>query len=142
MAINITSIIGSNVGSFVDQLIARFKADPTVALEKSTELQEMQMQLQGKLIDQITAQIEVDKVEAASNSMFVAGWRPWAGWICSTSLLIPAVVYLIQAIVMLAHGKYDVPPPNTTDLSMTLMGLLGLGGMRSWDKNNGTGNGH
>jgi hypothetical protein len=150
MAIDLTSIIGANVGQFVNDIIARFKADPTIALEKSSELQLMQMQLQGKLIDQITAQVqgqlEINKQEATSTSWFVSGWRPFVGWILGAALaydlvLQPFVMFLLAAFHWHA-GTTPLPTLDSTQVSELLIPLLGLGTMRTVEKIQGAASNH
>lgn len=74
------------------------------------------------------SQIEVNKTEAAHKSLFVAGWRPAIGWICGISLLYSTMLSPILGIWL------TVPPVNDELLSTVLMGMLGLGAMRSFEK--------
>ena len=79
------------------------------------------------------AQIELNKVEAAHRTMFVAGWRPAVGWICATGL---AFVFLINPIIQWTTG--EAGPDLPTDIVFELMlGLLGLGGLRTYEKLSG-----
>ena len=79
------------------------------------------------------AQIELNKVEAAHRTMFVAGWRPAVGWICATGL---AFVFLINPIIQWTTGQAG--PDLPTDIVFELMlGLLGLGGLRTYEKLSG-----
>lgn len=83
-------------------------------------------------------QNEVNKQEAASSSIFVAGWRPMIGWICAMALgyqylIIPFATWGIAAahLVMPAFPKLD-------DTMWQLMfGMLGMGGLRSFEKMKG-----
>lgn len=102
-------------------------------------------------IQQVIGQIEVDKVEAASNSKFVAGWRPWIGWVCGSGMAYmyvvqPFLVTLIAVIQCVArHQPFDKSMLPILDLSQmwpALLAMLGMGAMRSYDKAQGTGNGH
>ena len=76
-------------------------------------------------------QLEVNKTEAAHKSLFVAGWRPAIGWICGLSLLYSTMLSPILGI------WFIVPPVNDELLSTVLMGMLGLGAMRSFEKYKG-----
>ena len=80
MAFDLSSIIGGSVGDAFKKIMSVFKVDPTVALEKQTELAEIQLQLQGKLQDAISNEIsqsaEVIKAEAASQSWLPRNVRP------------------------------------------------------------------
>jgi|TARA_R110001592_G_scaffold119656_1_gene322995 hypothetical protein len=81
------------------------------------------------------AQIEVNKVEAASRSLFVSGWRPCVGWVCAAAL---AYTYVLQPmfIFILAQTGHlvEMPALDIAGLMPILMGLLGLGGLRSYEK--------
>jgi hypothetical protein len=73
-------------------------------------------------------QLEVNKTEAAHKSLFVAGWRPFIGWVTGIGLLYSVLISPILAIWL-------VMPAIDSDLLMpTLGGMLGLGAMRSYEK--------
>ena len=92
---------------------------------------EMKMQLHNANL----AQIEVNKAEATHKSMFVAGWRPACGWICSIALLYHFVLQPIIVFILSAAGySYDLPSFDMSSLMTVLMGMLGLGGLRSFEK--------
>lgn len=74
------------------------------------------------------AQIEVNKVQAAHKSLFVAGGRPAIMWICAVGLLYNVLLHPLLDI------WYEMPEVNTDVLMPVLMGLLGLGGMRTVEK--------
>jgi roadblock/LC7 domain-containing protein len=77
---------------------------------------------------QMSAQIEVNKVEASHKSLFVAGWRPAIGWICGLALLYSTIVSPILGI------WFTVPAVDTSLLTTVLMGMLGLGTLRTVEK--------
>jgi hypothetical protein len=87
-----------------------------------------------------TGQMEVNKVEAASSSLFVAGPRPFIMWICGVALGYAAILEpigrFIDTVVYQYHGAF--PVIDTTITMQLLLGLLGLGAMRSYDKKQGT----
>ena len=87
----------------------------------------------------LTAQIEVNKVEAASGSFFAGGWRPAAGWVCSAALFYQFVLSPIGVWVAEIAG-HPIPPPPSLDhmLWELLFGMLGIGTLRSIDKRLGT----
>lgn len=100
------------------------------------------LQVQGEL-QQVIAQIDVDKTEAASNSMFVAGWRPAVGWICGLGIGCDVIVRPLLSWVSTVFGHpLTLPPLDLSTLMPLLLGMLGLGAMRSWDKTQGAANGH
>ena len=101
-------------------------------------------QIAAQVHAQTMAQIEVNKVEAASSSLFVAGWRPFVGWCCGASyaytfVVQPFLIFLLTA----AQVHVDIaqlPVLDMGELGVVLFGMLGLGAMRSWEKVKG-GNG-
>ena len=81
------------------------------------------------------AQIEVNKIEAGSSSLFKSGWRPFVGWVCAFALSYHFVLQPMMAFGLTAAGYSIVLPEfDMTTLTTVLMGLLGLGGMRSFEK--------
>jgi Holin of 3TMs, for gene-transfer release len=75
-----------------------------------------------------TAQTDINKIEAASTSWWVAGWRPYIGWICGTGLAMSAIVGpLFTWITMLMGHQITFPIPTDPLLQSTLAGLLGMG---------------
>ena len=77
------------------------------------------------------AQIKVNEVQAAHKSLFVAGSRPAIMWICALGLLYAVFLHPILDI------WFSMPNVNTEVLLPVMMGLLGLGGMRSFEKAKG-----
>lgn len=78
----------------------------------------------------LLAQLEINKAEAATGSLFIGGWRPCIGWICALGLLYNTIIVNIAGIWV------DVPEVDTTLLVPVMMGMLGLGAMRSYEKVN------
>lgn len=81
--------------------------------------------------EQVMAQIEVNKAEAAHKSLFVAGWRPAIGWICGFALLYSTIISPVIGIWV------EVPEIDTSLLTSTMLGMLGLGAMRTFEKTKG-----
>lgn len=85
------------------------------------------------------AQIEVNKAEAASGSVFKGGWRPFIGWVCGGAFAYHFVLQPIIVFAVLTAGV-DLPPLPEFDMAslMTvMMGMLGLGGLRTYEKQKG-----
>jgi hypothetical protein len=91
--------------------------------------------IKGKELDPqrlIELQSEINKPEAQHRSLFVAGWRPFIGWICGFALLYN---FIIRDLAIWAFGIESVPAPLQMEHLMTvLLGMLGLGGMRTFEK--------
>lgn len=121
----------------------KFIPDPQAKARAVLELEKLhaagdseKLQAQVQLI---LAQTDINKVEAASSSVFVAGWRPFIGWVCGFALAYdfiaePFLRYLAQ-VVFSYTGTF--PIINTDALSTILMGMLGLGAMRTIEKMGG-----
>tara|TARA_R100000900_G_scaffold131667_1_gene107919 strand:- start:6910 stop:7293 length:384 start_codon:yes stop_codon:yes gene_type:complete len=76
----------------------------------------------------LKGQLEINKAEATHKSLFVAGWRPCIGWVCALGLFYNVILANIIGIWI------DVPEVDTTLLVPVMMGMLGLGAMRSYEK--------
>ena len=91
---------------------------------------------QAQLIQEINkAQIEVNKIEAGQTNVFVSGWRPFIGWTCGIALCYHFVLQPFLMFVFFAIGKpMELPVFDMTTLTTVLMGMLGLGGLRTYEK--------
>ena len=84
----------------------------------------------------MVGQMDINKEEAKSHSLFVAGWRPFIGWSCGASLLYVSIIEPIARFVALSNGYTGEFPVIDTSITMqVLVGMLGIAGMRSFDKN-------
>jgi len=90
----------------------------------------------AQLIQEINkAQIEVNKVEAGSSSLFVSGWRPFVGWTCGVALCYHFVLQPFLMFILSSTGNpMELPVFDMTTLTTVLMGMLGLGGLRTYEK--------
>lgn len=86
--------------------------------------------------ERMGGQVEINKIEAASGSLFVSGGRPFVVWVCAFALAYAAVIEPIARFVATVIFAYAGPfPVIDTDLTMqVLLGLLGLGAYRSVEK--------
>ena len=113
------------------KLIDRLWPDPAQAAQAKLEL--LKMQQTGEL-----AQVAVNTEEAKNPSLFVSGWRPFIGWCCGAAcawnwLGLP----LVGFICSLFGYKLGIAPADISDMMPILMGMLGLGGLRTFEKMNG-----
>lgn len=76
------------------------------------------------------AQIELNKVEASHRTIFVAGWRPAVGWICAAGL---AFTFIVNPIIQWTTGQAGPALPTNVIFEL-ILGLLGLGGLRTYEK--------
>ena len=82
-----------------------------------------------------TGQQEVNKVEAASTSLFVAGWRPFIGWVCGAAFAFKFIGGPLAVVLMsMAGHPITLPEFDFTEMSTVLLGMLGLGGLRTIEK--------
>lgn len=84
-------------------------------------------------------QIEINKAEASHRSVFVAGWRPFVGWTCGVALAWHFVLAPLTIFVC-TYAGVELPELPTFDMSSlltVLMGMLGLGGLRTFEKTKG-----
>lgn len=85
------------------------------------------------------AQIEVNKTEAQSRNIFVAGWRPFVGWTCGIAL---AWHFVGLPVTLFMTSMFQVETPPLPEFEMeslmtVLLGMLGLGGLRTFEKTKG-----
>ena len=83
----------------------------------------------------LQAQLEINKAEAEHKSLFVAGWRPFIGWICGLSIFWAFLGQPILGWLMVANGIEALPPAIATDrLFELVLAMLGIGGLRTFEK--------
>ena len=82
------------------------------------------------------AQIDLNKAEASSDSVFKGGWRPAIGWICGLALFWSFILqpFLVFFLVVFGIDLAPLPELKTNDLMPILLGMLGLGGLRTYEK--------
>jgi holin (3TMs family) len=125
----------TTIVSIGEKLIERFIPDPKAKAEALQKLAEMQ---QSGDLQVIANQVELDKLDAASTDKFQSRWRPFIGWVCGSALAIQlAVGPLIVWGTTLAGHPVPLPIMQTELLTTLLVGMLGLGGMRTVEKLNG-----
>ena len=118
-----------DVGS---KVIDRVWPDPAQAASAKLEL--MKLQQSGELA-QIAGQMDINKVEAANPSVFVSGWRPGIGWVCGAGFAVQFVVGPLAEWGSALYGHpVKFPQMDTGTMMPLLLGMLGLGGLRTAEK--------
>jgi hypothetical protein len=119
-----------------NKLIDHFFPDANQAAAAKLELVKMQ---QNGDLQVMASQMEINKIEAQNPSLFVSGWRPFVGWVCGISLTYAAIIDPVSRFLATVIFKYNgaFPVIDTTLTLQILLGLLGLAGMRSWEKKEG-----
>jgi hypothetical protein len=82
-----------------------------------------------------TAQIAVNREEASSHSIFVAGWRPFCGWVCTLGLATNFLFIPVCNFVLTLNQSYvTIPALDLSEMMPVLLGMLGLGSLRTYEK--------
>ena len=139
----VTAIFG-----VAEKVLERVWPDPAQkaeALQKMAELKQSgELSFLNADIALMSGQIETNKLEAQHGGLFKGGWRPFVGWVCGVALaykfvVMPLIVSTVQ-IVAFYSGAEEIfpvdmlPELNWQALSVILMGMLGLGTMRTYEK--------
>jgi len=110
----------------VSSILDKIFPDKTEADKAKAKLLELQMN--GEL-QQVMGQIDINKVEASHQNLFVSGWRPSVGWVCSAAL---AYEYIVRPL-LITFGL-NAAPIEVDTLNTLLFALLGVAGLRTIDK--------
>ena len=114
------------------KVIDRVWPDPTQAAQAKLEL--FKLQQSGELT-QIAGQLEINKAEASNPNLFVSGWRPAIGWVCAFALFYQYLAKPLGEGIAASLG-HPLPtlPGLDENLWQLLLGMLGLGGLRTFEK--------
>lgn len=127
MAIPLAALATAVVG-----VLDKILPDTNAANEAKAKL--LELQLSGDLNNSL-AQIGVNTEEAKSQNLFVAGWRPWIGWVCGMAL---CMQYLVRPMVQWVTALIGYPIPELPGIDDNLwelmLGMLGLGSLRTYEK--------
>jgi len=129
--IDVGSVL-TGIGTLAKDIRSAITGEISPEQKSAIEMKLLEIENQGLL-----AQTEINKVEAANASVFVSGWRPAVGWCCVLGL---AYSFLIQPLCTWGAAIAKFPAPPALDMSVLfqlLVGMLGLAGMRSWEKKEG-----
>ncbi len=115
----------------IEQLISHIP-DPTKRERAKAEAEATLLTLLGA---QQQGQVEINKIEAGSSHLFVAGWRPFIGWVCGVALAYTYIVTPFWAwILTLYYPDKTMPVLPTDNLFELVLAMLGLGGLRTFEK--------
>jgi len=119
----------TTVGGIINKFVPDRDAQVKIQAELSMKLMDMEAAMSK-------AQTDVNAAEAQNSNLFVSGWRPCVGWVCALAF---AWQFVGQPLFSFAYALwYHAPAPVValqSDALMTvLIGMLGLGGYRSWEK--------
>lgn len=118
------------IGSVIDKIFP----DKTEAEKAKLKMIEMAQAGEFKAIDadleMARNQTEINKVESGHMNIFVAGWRPFIGWVCGVAMVYQ---YLLRPL-LIGIGGYSALPGLDSTLWEILAGMLGIAGLRTWEK--------
>ena len=127
----LTKLLGGDLVKSVGGIIDSLHTSQEEKDNAKIKLQALENELKTK-------QIDVNKVEAGHRSIFVAGWRPFLGWVSGISV---AFVYLFQPFIVMVlkifGSDIELPTLDLSQLMPLILGMLGLGGLRSFEKARG-----
>jgi hypothetical protein len=126
------------VGPLVDKFVDR--------IPNGNERARAKEQLEQGLVDAanqvMLAQTEINKAEAAHKSIFVAGWRPFIGWVCGVGIAWSMVAQPVVQWAIVAWGDgSDLPVIDTSYLMELVTAMLGMSGLRTFEKLKGVNRG-
>jgi|SRR3989304_86535 len=118
----------------IEQAIAGMTPADMIRLKELDNQFKIEMAKNGIQID--LAQIGVNVEEAKSTRLFIAGWRPFVGWVCGFALLYAAIIEPITRFIARVAFRYegDFPVVEIAVTLPVLLGMLGLGAMRTTEK--------
>jgi len=140
MAIDPVTAVLDIGGKLIDRLWPNPAERDAAKLALYKAQQEGQFKEQEQIFELAKGQIEVNKAEATNSSIFVSGWRPGVGWTCVFGL---AYSFVAQPLLAWGSNIWVIPVPPELDMGtlITLLGgMLGLGGLRTYEKTQGIAN--
>lgn len=129
--------------AMLDTVIQRIWPDPEKQMQAQIELLKLQQTAEFKQLEAdiqlAVGQMSTNSEEAKNQSVFVAGWRPFIGWVCGTGFAVQFVVgpFASWGSALLGH-PIDFPKLDLSDMLPILFGMLGLGAYRTYEKVKGT----
>jgi len=115
-------------------LIDRVFPDKEAA--RAAEAEFLKLAMDGEL-KQTIAQLEINAREAQHTSIWVAGWRPYFGWVGGTAFAYVGILKPLLTWLGMIHGWPALPDIDTEFLWVVVSGLLGIGGLRTYEKKQG-----
>jgi hypothetical protein len=134
-------VIADAIAALVGKVIDRVWPDPAQKAQAALELAKMQQEAEFKELDanlQVAiAQIQTNTAEAQSGDKFASRWRPFIGWTCGMAFCWNYIGLSVARFVMTASGHpVELSPADMSEMMPVLLGMLGLGGLRTYEKVN------
>lgn len=133
------TIIATAAIPLIKEIFDKFIPDPIQKAQAALELAQLQQQADFKQIDTQAAvdksQSDVNAIEAASPNIFVSGWRPFVGWVCGAGFAYQIILEPLLKFMWAASGHPVLLPSfDSVLLGEVMCGMLGMGGMRTFEK--------
>jgi hypothetical protein len=127
------------IAEVINTVLKRVLPAEKMSEEERAKLEaQVMLELSKQDFQSLMSQVEVNKIEAANPNWFVAGWRPACGWVGATALAYHYVIQPLASFILVAffHSPFgkDLPVFDMESLMTILLGMLGLGSMRSFEK--------
>lgn len=108
--------------------------------ERARAQEAIEIQMLNAMTGLVEGQLRINEQEAKHSSIFVAGWRPWIGWVCGFGLAWSFIVapLLTWGIFVAGVDVVGLPELDTGPLMSLVLGMLGMGGLRTYEKKLGT----
>lgn len=128
-----TSIVGALIAP-VTGLISEAIEDKDKAAQLAFEISTLAA---NQAHAEVLAQLAVNQAEASSGSMWVGGWRPGCGWVCVAAMALNFIIIPMFGPVIEAYTAVSMAPLAMGEMMPILLGMLGLGTMRTFEKQQG-----
>jgi len=132
-------MIGDLVAGLLGKVLDRAWPDPTAKAAAAQAIAELQQAGEFKRLDvelaQLQMQADINKAEAASGDPFASRWRPFIGWVCGVGFAWNFIGLPVARLLCdIAGQPISITPADMTEMMPVLLGLLGLGGLRTYEK--------
>ncbi|GAA6170251.1 3TM-type holin [Sessilibacter corallicola] len=126
------NILAPMLGPIINKLVDRIPDENA----RATAKEEFEKELLNAVTAASQSQTKINEIEAAHSSVFVAGWRPFIGWVCGVGIL---WAFIVQPIVVWVDVNFDtglthLSSIDTDGLYQLVLAMLGMGGLRTFEK--------
>lgn len=123
------------IGNVLDRILPDPKVAAEAKLQVLTLAQNGQLEVLHSETQLALGQQDINKVEATNQNVFVSGWRPFIGWVCGSAMAYKFILAPLLAFAFAVFGHpLNLPVLDYAEMSTVLMGMLGLGGLRTYEK--------
>lgn len=127
------------IGNVLDRILPDPKVAAEAKLQMLTLAQNGQLEVLHSETQLALGQQGINKEEAGNANIFVSGWRPFIGWVCGAAMAYKFILSPLLVFLFLAFGHPIILPVlDWSEMSTVLLGMLGLGGLRTYEKVRGT----